>query len=439
MNHRSTFFTASFLCSLFFVAPPLRGVELFIVDRVCDVDFPSCVSGIQGLRGARSIVASPDGKHVYVASSLDDALLTFSRATSGKLTHLQTLFDTDAGIDGLDSARGVTVSSDGKHVYVAALLDASLAVFARNSVTGQLTFVEVERDGVAGVDGLAGANAVTVSPDGRHVYVASRSDDAVAVFSRDTGTGAVTFLEAHFDQLGGVDGLDAAEALALSPDGRHLYAASENDDAVAVFARNINTMSMDFGKLTFVEARFDGSGGIDGLDGAGSVALDPAGKHVYVGALRGSTGGLAGGDWGAVFSRHATTGKLTFVQGFDESDFGDGTSGIFASCSGVGPENSGVTVRPDGAFVYYTNPFYGTVAAFARNPTSGVLTLAGSICDRNFGSDGIAGAVGITTTPDAEHILTASGAFETLAVLKQSIFADGFESGNLAAWSAAVP
>ncbi len=389
-----------------------------VVDSECDPDFPSCPpgTGIQGLRGAHAVVVSPDGKHVYVPTSLDDALVAFARAVNGTLTHVQTIFDIDAGIDGLDSARGIAMSPDGKHVYVAALLDKSLTAFGWDAGTGALTFIEVEIDGVGAVDGLAGANAVAVSPDGRHVYVASRSEDALAVFSRDAATGTVTFVEVHKDGLAGVDGLDAAESVTVSPDGKHVYVAGETDNAVVAFSRETDTGSADFGKLTFVEAEFDGLGDVDGLEGADGVTLSPDGLHVYVASQRGP----GGGDWGAVFARDASTGALTFVQGFDESDFGTGTTGIFVGCFGVGPANSGVVVSPDGAFTYYTNAFRGTVTAFSRNATTGALTLASSTCDLNFFVDGIVGvsaAIAIATSPDGYSLYTASLATETVATL----------------------
>ena len=58
-------------------------------------------------------------------------------------------------------------------------------MFSRNVLTGTLTYVEMQKDGVGEVDGLGGAHSVTVSPDGRHVYAAANIDDAVAVFSRN--------------------------------------------------------------------------------------------------------------------------------------------------------------------------------------------------------------------------------------------------------------
>ena len=53
--------------------------------------------------------------------------------------------------------------------------------------------VEVEQDGVGGLDGLDGASQVAVSPDGAHVYVAAFNDDAVTVFRRDASTGRLSF------------------------------------------------------------------------------------------------------------------------------------------------------------------------------------------------------------------------------------------------------
>ena len=78
----------------------------------------------------------------------------------------------------------VTVSPDCGHVYVTGSNERSVAVFSRQPSSGELTFVQVLRDGQDGVDGVNGANSVIVSPDGSHVYVAGHHDDAVAVLSR---------------------------------------------------------------------------------------------------------------------------------------------------------------------------------------------------------------------------------------------------------------
>ena len=48
------------------------------------------------------------------------------------------------------------------------------------SVTGRLTFVATIKEGDPGVvDALNGATFSTLSSDGRHLYLAARSDDAL--------------------------------------------------------------------------------------------------------------------------------------------------------------------------------------------------------------------------------------------------------------------
>lgn len=79
-------------------------------------------------------------------------------------------------------------------MYVAsAFFPGTVAVFARNKTTGVLTQLEAlegclsETGGGPCTDGRAldAANSVIVSPDGKHVYVASFSSDAVAVLQRE--------------------------------------------------------------------------------------------------------------------------------------------------------------------------------------------------------------------------------------------------------------
>jgi DNA-binding beta-propeller fold protein YncE len=106
---------------------------------------------------------------------------------------------------------------------------------AHGQIPGSLSFVEVHKDGAGAADGLDGARSVTVSPDGAQVYAAGTNDDAVAVFARDAATGKLTFVEVQKDGVGGVDGLAGAVSVTVSPDGAQVYAAGSGDDAIAVF------------------------------------------------------------------------------------------------------------------------------------------------------------------------------------------------------------
>src|SRR5262245_57214615 len=196
---------------------------------------------------------------VALTSIVPSILVAAPAAHARYLQWVEVKRDNTGGIDGLNGVEGVTVSPDGKHVYVAGQDDNALAVFRRDAVTGQLTFVEVKKDGSNGIDGLAGAQHVTISPDGDFLYVAGSDDAGISVFQRDETTGKVTFVQVRKNGSNGVSGLKAVEATTLSPDGLFLYCAGEDDNSIVVFSRDAVS-----GKLTFVQKYTDGVDGVEG-------------------------------------------------------------------------------------------------------------------------------------------------------------------------------
>jgi len=304
------------------------------------------VGGATGLDAATGVATSPAGDHVYAVAALDDAISVFARsAATGALTPLQTLVDGAGGVDGLDFVRAVTVSPDGAFVYAGSDFDNSVAVFARSEATGLLTYQGRVRDGVDGVDGLYSVRALAVSPDGAHLYAAGGFDDAVAAFVRNPATGLLTYVGQVKDGVGNVDGLDAPEALSLSPDGKHLYVASLSDDAVAVFARDAAT-----GALGFVEVERDGVGGADGLDGASSVRVSPDGALVVV------SGRFE--DAVQVFARDGASGALAPIQVVR-----DGAGGV-DGLDGVAP----LAFAPGGEQLYAGGSLDRALVAFGVTP-----------------------------------------------------------------------
>ncbi len=356
------------------------------------------LNGVDGLNGAYSVAVSPDGKHVYAIGHIDDAVAVFYRnLLTGALTYVEMQKDGLNGVDGLNGANSVTVSPDGMHVYAAGRFDNAVAAFSRNSSTGTLTYVEMQKDGVNGVDGLNGSNSVTVSPDGNHVYATGYLDDAVAVFSRNSSTGALTYLEMQKDGLNGVDGLNGAKHVTLSPDGRHVYAAGRLDNAVAVFSRNSST-----GALTYVEMQKDGLNGVDGLNGAVHVTLSPDGRHVYAaGRLDNAV---------AVFSRNSSTGALTYVEMQK-----DGLNGVDGLDNAIH-----VTVSPDGNRVYATGYLDDAVAVFSRNVLTGTLTYVEMQKDGVGEVDGLGGAHSVTVSPDGRHVYAAANIDDAVAVFSRN-------------------
>jgi cysteine-rich repeat protein len=316
------------------------------------------IDGVDGLEGARSVTVSPDGIHVYVASTVEDAVAAFRREpATGLLTPIDVERDGVAGVAGLDGAFAITVSADGRSVYVASIVANAVVAFARDVVSGVLTFVDVEQDGVGGTDGLFGALDVAVSPDGGHVYAVSLVDDALVAFSRDPSTGALSLLEIHRDGVAGVDGLDNGESVVVSPDGAHVYAAASGDHAVTAFRRDPTT-----GRLTFLQAVRDGIDGVDGLNNVHAIAVSPDGFRLVAAG--------SGDDAVVALTRDVGSGLLTFADVARDGVAGvDGLRGAEA-----------VAVSPDAGHVYVASTADDVVVVFGFGCGDGVLA-PGEGCD----------------------------------------------------------
>src|SRR5438067_761055 len=359
---------------------------------------------ITGLDGASGVAVSPDGRTVYATGEVDDALAVFHRdSATGALTFVEMKQDAVDGVDGLNGAHGVVVSPDGVHVYVASKTGDALAVFSRDVDTGALTFVQAKNDGVGKVNGLDGAEGIAISPDGAHVYVAGRNDDSLAVFSRDAATGALTYVEIQRDGYAGVvQGLLGAKAVAVSPDGAHVYAAGSLENAVAVFGRDAAT-----GKLTFIEVQREGQNGVLGLFGAKAVTVSLDGANLYV----------AGGYDGAlvVFDRNPETGMLTSVQLLE-----DGVGGV----NGLNGADA-VAVSPDGTHVFVTGSVDNALAVFERDPATGTLTYVERLRDGIAGVDGLHKAQAVAVSPDGASVYAAGSADTAVAVFRVRRCGDG--------------
>ncbi len=237
---------------------------------------------INGLLRPVDVAVSTDGKNVYAVGYAGHSLAAFSRdPLSGALIFQDWHKDGVDGVDGLRNAFKLHVSPDGRSVYVAGYRDNALALFKRDLVSGALEFVEHYVDGVDGIDGLRGATSVVVSPDSRHVYATANADNALAVFSRNTASGRLSFVERQRDGSSGVDGLRGAFNVAVSPDGANVYAVGELDHALTMFRRNLSS-----GSLSFEERERDGSGGVDGLNRARGLAVSPDSKYMYCAGWR---------------------------------------------------------------------------------------------------------------------------------------------------------
>lgn len=357
-------------------------------------------NGVSGVNGVQAVVISPDGKHVYVSSLNDDTVRVYSRnATSGALSFVMSYNNIDMG-DPLDLA----ISPDGQYLYVTNSQSSkkSLVILSRNVSSGIVGFSQVFKDGdICGlgcvVDGLDGAQGVAVSPDGKHIYVAGQVDNGVAVFRRNMTTGVHSFAQA-IKNGGNVTGLTGARNLTVSPDGAQVYVASAPPGigaggTLTVFSRNAAT-----GLLTFVTGYNDGAGGLNELNGAFGVTVSPDGAHVYLAAL-----------WDQAITallRNPGDGKLSLINSYK-----NGSGGI-GGLNGA----SDVAVSPDGKRLYATGVLDSALVVFNRTPASGVLSFVKTYKDGVDGINNLGGAIQAAVSPNNTHLYVTAGSDNTIAL-----------------------
>src|SRR6266540_2593373 len=378
-----------------------------------------------GLITANGVAASPDGKSVYVTSLLGDAIVRFDRdTTTGALTPQGCI--ADAGISGcgvgvtqqgLDAATGVAVSPDGKSVYVASQADDAIVRFDRDTTTGALTGAGCIQDvGKAdcgtNTQGLHGAYGVAVSPDNKSVYVASAQDNAIVRFDRDTTTGALTGQGCIADvgDFAGCgttqQGLNGADGVAASPDGRSVYVTSLQDRAIVRFDRDTTTGALTGQGCIADVGDAAGCGTTQqGLDGAIAVAVSPDAKSVYVASQTDDAivrfnredppetqidSGPSGttSNTTPTFTFSSDEGNVTFECSVDGAAFG--------ACSGPGASHTTAPLA-DGAhsFEVRARDAFGTADPSPASRAFTVDTTAPAAPDTaaNFASPGITVAV----------------------------------------------
>ena len=330
-------------------------------------------------------------------------------------------------------SRAIAISPDGENVYVASSKSDAIAIFWRNTRTGKLTqpkgpvgcIAAEGADGCATAVGLDGPNSVAVSPDGRNVYATSRASNTVSVFRRNRSTGALSQLPAGFGCISGLPvpvcasgrALVGPDVVVVSPDGANVYVGSFFGNAVAVFNRDRSTgaLAQPGGSTGCIAEATSGCTPGLALGAPEGMAISGDGASVYVAtALSNAV---------VVLSRNTSTGALAQASG------GSGciVSSPLAGCT-TGVELSGanaLAVSPGDDNVYATSLFSNSVTSFTRSTSSGVLAqmegTAGCLiylraAGCSFGRALVA-PEGLAVSPDGANVYAAAFATGAIAVL----------------------
>ncbi len=262
-----------------------------------------------------------------------------------------------------------------------------------------------------------GSGAVAISADGQNVYVASSRSNAIAVLRRDAGTGKLTQRPgaAGCIAAGGSGdcataiGLRGANSVAVSADGKNVYATAFGSNGLVIFRRNRSTgalTQLGSGSGCITNAAMSGCTTGRALGGPDVVTVSRDGTSVYVGAFTGNAV--------AVFARNASTGALTQPAGTGGCIADGGTSGCASGLALGAPE--GLTVSADGNNVYVAAPFSNALDVLARAPSTGALAQAtnGTGCIVGTALTGcttgvqLEGADAVAISPDDNNIYVTS-------------------------------
>jgi 6-phosphogluconolactonase len=185
---------------------------------------------------AHFILPSPDNRFTLDCDlGLDKIFINHLDANTGKLTASEPPFATVAPGSG---PRHLVFSPDGRFVYLINEMGGTITVFSYADTNAAMTEVQTTSTLPKDFSGKNTAAEIAVHPNGKFLYASNRGHDSIAVFAVNPQTGQLTFVE-HQSTMG-----RAPRHFAIDPTGRWLLAENQASSSVVVFA-----IDSDTGKL----------------------------------------------------------------------------------------------------------------------------------------------------------------------------------------------
>jgi len=196
-------------------------------------------------KGQHGSVVSRDGKYIWVTSETPQSLLEIETAT-GKIVN--------QWMTKQERSHLVVVTPDEKKFYVS------------NTVSGSVSVIERQTGAVKVIPIGKGAEAITISPDGREVWVGMPADNKLAVIS--TANDEVT----ETLESGGAQ----PQRIRFTPDGKDVWVSHVAGDTLTVIDAKSRKVvaNVSVGKRPQgIVFSLDGRRGYFALSGANQVAV----------------------------------------------------------------------------------------------------------------------------------------------------------------------
>jgi 6-phosphogluconolactonase (cycloisomerase 2 family) len=229
--------------------PGPGGIRVFRLEGERLVDVGEDVGRSRCFYGARSLAFHPDGKTLFVACAHPGSLVVVDfNSDTGATRVRQILWATSRGghdfsaaevgdVKGTQGLVDVMVSPDAKFLVTSSgrFGGATAVTSFRYGDDGRLSFVtSIKSSGQK----FLGGNQVAITPDGRAVYAAGTITGVVACAGRDPSTGALVPRGAVPDGgPQGQPGVNGAAGVTISADGNFVYVATEDKSTLSVFRR----------------------------------------------------------------------------------------------------------------------------------------------------------------------------------------------------------
>lgn len=290
---------------------------------------------------ATSLTVDPAGKALYVtgrsvgSSLYDYATLSLDAETGAQIWVARY----DSPDHANDYASSVTVNPSGTRVFVSGQSGGRIGGFdyatvAYGAATGRQLWTR-RYDGPS--HGSDIPSAIAVDSDGSHVYVTGKSMGLgtagdYATLAYRASDGGILWLR-RYD---GNQGVDAATAMGVSPDGRKVFVTRRS--AVPGLGFGLATIAYEAtsGNMSWISRPNISSGGLQAWQPPVSLCIDPIGSHVFVaGTARTGTGA----DY-LTLSYSASTGREAWRAFYNGTDPGHSIDNAWA----VGINSDGTTL-----------------------------------------------------------------------------------------------